>query len=100
MNIQLSDEDLLLWKPGPGEVALPTMTSEKREFLDAIHEKRQPQYGVEIGHRNATLSHLALASMKLGRAVKWDPATEVVVGDTEASALLAPKPVRNPWKEA
>jgi myo-inositol 2-dehydrogenase/D-chiro-inositol 1-dehydrogenase len=100
MNIQMSDEDLLLWKPGPGDVALPTMTSEKREFLDAIHEQRQPQYGAEGGHRNATLSHLALASMKLGRPIKWDPATETVVGDAEAKALLAPKPLRAPWNQS
>ena len=68
--------------------------------VDAIHEKRQPQYGAEGGHRNATLSHLALASMKLGRPIKWDPATETVVGDAEAKALLAPKPLRAPWNQS
>jgi predicted dehydrogenase len=100
MNIQMSDEDLLLWKPGPGDVALPSMTSEKREFLDAIHEGRQPQYSAEGGHRNATLSHLALASMQLGRPVRWDPATEQAVNDPEANQALAPKPLRNDWSRA
>ena len=43
-------------------------------------------------------SHLALAAIKLGRKLKWDPVVEKVVDDDEANLLLTPKPLRGPWK--
>ena len=94
---EVQPEALLTWQPGPGNIKLPSMTSEKRDFLDAVKSRRQPQYNAEGGHRNASLSHLALASMALGRKLKWDPAAEKVIGDEEANKLLQPKPLRAPW---
>jgi len=96
-HVEVQPEALLTWQPGPGDIKLPSMTSEKRDFLDALKSRRQPQYDAEGGHRNATLSHLALASIALGRKLKWDPATEKVTGDAEANKLLQPKPLRAPW---
>ena len=82
----------------PSDVTLPSMRSEKRDFLDAVKSRQQPQYNAEGGHRNASLSHLALASIALGRKLKRDPAAEKVVADDEANKLLQPKPLRAPWK--
>lgn len=98
IHIELEPEDLPMWKPGPNEVKLPSMMSEKRDFLDAVKSRRQPQYDAEGGHRNATLSHLALAAIDLGRTLEWDPVAEKVIGDDEANRRLAPHPVRGPWK--
>lgn len=95
---EIHDERLLDWEPGPKDIRLPVMLSEKRDFLDAVKSRQQPQYDAEGGHRRASLSHLALASMRLGRTLKWNPATEKVVGDEEANRLLQPKPLRAPWK--
>jgi hypothetical protein len=50
----------------------------------------------EIGHRTATVCHLNNIAMILGRALKWDPKAEKVVGDDQANALLTPK-MREPW---
>jgi hypothetical protein len=36
--------------------------------------------------------------MRLGRTLKWNPATEQVIDDDEANRLLQPKPLRSPWK--
>jgi myo-inositol 2-dehydrogenase / D-chiro-inositol 1-dehydrogenase len=98
IHIELSNEDLLAWKPGPNEISLPSMTSEKRDFLDAVKTRRQPQYDAEGGHRNATLSHLALTSIQLGRKLKWDPVAEKVIGDDAANDFLKPRALRPPWK--
>jgi predicted dehydrogenase len=98
MHIELSPEDLLDWRPGPKDVQLPSMASEKRDFLDAVKSRKQPQYDAEGGHRTASLSHLALAAIDLGRRLKWDPVAEKVIGDDEANRRLAPKPMRSPWK--
>jgi hypothetical protein len=40
------------------------------------------------GHLSATLVHLANASYRLGRTIHFDPATESVVNDSEATELL------------
>jgi len=85
MHIELEPESLLTWEPGPNDLKLPKMASEKRDFLDAVKARRDPQYNAEGGHRNASLSHLALTSIELGRKLKWDPVTEKVIGDDEAA---------------
>ena len=98
IHIELEPEELLTWKPGPNDVQLPSMVSEKRNFLDAVKSRQQPLYNAEGGHRNASLSHLALAAIQVGRKLKWDPVAEKIVGDDEAGKLLEPKPLRGPWK--
>lgn len=95
---EMHDEKLLDWEPGPNDVRLPVMRSEKRDFLDAVKSRKQPQYDAEGGHRRASLSHLALASIQLGRKLKWDPVAEKVTNDDEANKILQPKPLRAPWK--
>jgi hypothetical protein len=97
-QIQAHDRKLLTWEPGPNDVRLPVMVSEKRDFLDAVKSRQQPQYDAEGGHRRASLSHLALASIQLGRKLKWDPVAEKVTNDNEANKSLQPKPLRAPWK--
>lgn len=87
-DVRVSDERLMEWEPGEGDERLPFKTSEKRDFLDAVTSRRQPMFDAEAGHRNATLSHLALASMELGRELKWDPVAEVVRDDAEANRRL------------
>lgn len=97
-NIETSADSLLSWKPGPNDLHLPFKTTEKRDFLDSIKSRKQPLYDAEGGHRVNSLSHLALASIELGRKLKWNPATEKVIGDDAANQLLKPKPLRTPWK--
>jgi predicted dehydrogenase len=97
ISLKLEPETLLTWEPGPGDVHLPSMKNEKRDFLDAVRSRKQPQYDAEGGHRNATLSHLALASMELGRKLRWDPVKEHVTDDPEANRHLQPKTMRAPW---
>ena len=97
-QIEAKPESLITWEPGAGELTLPRIHSEKRDFLDAVKSRRQPMYDCETGHRMASLSHLALASIRLGRKLKWDPVAEKALGDDAANDLLKPKPLRAPWK--
>lgn len=97
-NVSFEPESLLEWKPGPNDLVLPSMASEKRDFLDAVQARRQPQYDAEGGHRVNSLAHLAGASMALGRRLKWDPVAETVIGDDEANEWLKPETLRAPWR--
>jgi predicted dehydrogenase len=70
-----------------------------RNFLDCIKNREQPISDLTSGHRVSTLCHLANISLRLGRSVQWDRATETIRGDADASALLE-RPYRAPWDTA
>jgi len=59
-------------------------------FIDCVRTRKREnlQSPIEEGHITCTLVHLANASYRLGRILKFDPATEQVIGDEEASRLL------------
>jgi len=59
-------------------------------FIDCIRSRRAEDIHspVEEAHISTTLVHLANASYRLGRTLKFDPAQEQVVGDDEANRLL------------
>jgi myo-inositol 2-dehydrogenase / D-chiro-inositol 1-dehydrogenase len=43
-----------------------------------------------------SVCHLGVIAMRLGRALKWNPAQEQFVGDKEANTWLA-REQRKPW---
>ena len=70
----------------------------EKDFTDAVYKGRQPACPVEIGHRSATICHLANIAARLGRtSLKWNPKTERVVNDKAANAMLVVKHY-NGWK--
>ncbi len=82
---------------GESEIQLGRSPGHHRNFLDSVKSREAPIATAEIGHRTATVCHLNNISMKLGRKLRWDPATEQVIGDDEANRLLTPE-MRCPWK--
>jgi len=64
-----------------------------RNFIQACKSRKSSDLAadVEIGATSAVLVHLANASYRLGRKVKFDPQTMKCTGDTEANALLTRK---------
>lgn len=69
-----------------------------RNFLDCVKSRRRPNADVEDGHLVSIACHLANISLRLGRAVRWDPAREEIPGDREAAAWAA-RPYRKPWDD-
>ncbi len=59
-------------------------------FIDCVRSRKKEDLNapVEEGHISCTLVHLANVSYRLGRTLKFDPATEQVIGDDEANRLL------------
>lgn len=52
---------------------------------------------VEVGHRSATLCHLANISIDLGRPLYWNPERETFRDDAHANALVN-RPSRAKWR--
>jgi hypothetical protein len=57
-----------------------------RNFFECIKTRQQPISDVFSHHRAITTCHLANICIRLGRPLKWDPATEQIVGDEAANA--------------
>lgn len=65
-------------------------------WLDCIKNRALPSSNEEIGHRAASLGHLATIAFKIGRSLRWDPAGERFLDDPEANRLLS-RANREPW---
>jgi predicted dehydrogenase len=69
-----------------------------RNFLDCVRSRERPIADVEQGHQVTTTCHLANISLRIGRKIRWNPDTEEIVGDAEASKWLE-RHYRKPWDE-
>lgn len=69
----------------------------EREWLDSIKSRQQPSCCVDYHLKIDVPLVLSLLSLKLGRSIRFDPATETITGDPEASKLAVPE-YRAPWK--
>jgi predicted dehydrogenase len=59
-------------------------------FVTAVraHDKKLLNAPVETAHLSSALAHLGNIAYRTGRTINYDPATEKIIGDEEASKLL------------
>jgi hypothetical protein len=76
--------------------AAPATRLHMLNLLECISEGGRPVADIEEGHISTASCILANISMKLGRALVYDPKTRTVPGDAEATALLQ-RSYRKPW---
>ncbi|MEN9675921.1 MAG: hypothetical protein RIS76_1817 [Verrucomicrobiota bacterium] len=74
----------------------PAIRGHMKDLLACRETRAKPVADIEQGHISSASCILGNLSLKLGRELKWDPATHTVVGDAEANQLLA-RPYRAPW---
>ncbi len=65
-------------------------------FFDCVKSRKAPIADVEIGHRSASLCHLGVIAIRLGRKLTWNPQAETFVDDAEATGMLA-REMRKPY---
>lgn len=61
--------------------------SHMANFFECVRDRGLPVSDVFSHHRAMTTCHLANIAMRLNRSLKWDPATEQIVGDEEANSF-------------
>ena len=73
--------------------------SHELDFVDAIFSGRQCACPVEVGHRSATIAHLANMAARAGRTkVTWDPVKEQFTGASSDLNLKLHVKYHNGWK--
>ncbi|MFN3151517.1 Gfo/Idh/MocA family protein [Bremerella sp.] len=71
------------WR-GAGNVARPHLEN----WLDCIRSRKTPIASAEVGHRTATVCHLANLARELNRPLRWNPGLERFLDDKEANSRL------------
>ena len=95
-QLKASDPAILKEEIGDGEIKVGRSPGHHRNFLDCVKTRQQPVAHVEAGHRTASLCHLNNIAMRVQRKLRWDPATEQFIDDSEANRWVTPN-MRAPW---
>jgi len=82
---------------GENEIHLYKSDNHFRNFIDCVISREPCVAPVETAHRSITICHLGNIAMRLGREkLRWDPKTEQILDDSEASKMLT-REYRGPW---
>ncbi len=82
---------------GPDETRLTKSRDHHQNFLDCVKSRRQTITPIEVAHRSASVGHLGVIAMELGRKIHFNPETETIIDDPEATRLLS-RAYRSPWQ--
>ena len=91
-----SDPALLKCVIAPNEIHLPKSNDHKRNYLECIKTRQRPVSHIGAAVRSDTISHLSDIAIRLRRKIRWNPETETIIGDDEASRMLS-RTMRSPW---
>jgi len=81
---------------GPNEIKLIESRDHYQNFLDCVRSRELTITPCEVAHRSASVGYLGTIAIELGRKIRWDPATETIIGDPQADRLLG-RSYRKPW---
>ena len=97
-EIEASDEAMLSTPLPAGATRLYVSNDHMGNFFDCVRSRKMPVAEVEVGHRSASLCHLGVIALRLGRKLQWNPARETFTGDgaKEGNHWLARK-MRRPF---
>lgn len=97
-GIWAKPQSLLKARIKPNEIHLDAgaVGSHYENFIQCVRSRKDPIAPVEAGHQASYLGMIAEISIRLGRALKWDPKAELFIGDDRANRLLS-APMRSPW---
>ena len=80
---------------GPYETKIPHQVN----FIEAVRSRKDPAVPVEIGHSSCTVCNLGNIACQLKRTIKWNPATETFIDDTDGAATkMMHYEYRKGWK--
>jgi predicted dehydrogenase len=95
-QIEASDPDLIETALPASAERLYVSNDHMGNFFERVRSRKAPVCDVEIGHRSATICHLGVIAIRLGRELQWDPEREVFTGDAGLNAWKS-REMRAPW---
>jgi len=86
----------VLDKKGELKIALYNSPGHAKNFIDCVKSRQRTLTPAEVAHRSQTPGHLGYIAARVGRKLQWDAVKQEIIGDAEASKMLAPQ-MRAPW---
>jgi predicted dehydrogenase len=96
-RILASDPNILKGGLKPPDIRLKKTRGHERDFLDAIRTREATVNPIESALRSDAISHLSDIAIRTGRAIRWDPEAEQIIGD-DVAARMIDRPLRSPWR--
>ena len=81
-----SDPKLIPAKKEEVKGSYETNIPHQVNFVEAVRAHKDPAVPVEIGHSSCTVCTLGNIACQLKRTIKWDPAKQVFIDDTDGAA--------------
>ena len=98
-KIEASQQELLDTPLTTKTAELYVSTDHMGNFFDSMRSRKAPICDAEIGHRSASVCHLGVLAIRLGRKLNWNPEKEEFVDDKEANTYIA-REQREPFSYA
>jgi predicted dehydrogenase len=97
-GIEASDDALLSTPLPAGATRLYASDNHMGNFFDCVRSRKLPVADVETGHRSASMCHLGVIALRLGRKLEWNPAHEKFTGEgaKDANKMVA-REMRKPF---
>lgn len=104
-SVETGDSGEMLIKPESLAASVPDsakrvvgldVSAHARNFFDCVKSRQAPVCNSSVMRHTHVACHAAAISWILGRTLKFDPATESFINDSEANGLKA-RPERDPW---
>jgi predicted dehydrogenase len=86
-KVETSPTELVRHKFGPNDVQVYQSKNHRQNFIESILSRKPTICPASVGHRSATICQLSGIAQRLGRALKWDPKAEQIIGDDAAKAM-------------
>jgi predicted dehydrogenase len=81
----------------PPAPSIPPSPGHERQWLDCLKSRQQPSCSVDYHAKIDVPIVLGNLAYRLGRAIRFDPATQQILDDPQAARLAKPE-YRHPWK--
>jgi myo-inositol 2-dehydrogenase / D-chiro-inositol 1-dehydrogenase len=95
-TIQANDRQILREKLPDNAKRVYHSNDHMANFFDCVKTRKPTICPASVGHRSASLCHLGVIAIRLGRKLTWNPEKERFVNDAEANTYLA-RPLRKPY---
>ncbi len=95
-DITASPKELVKAKIRDDETRLYHSRHHMRDFVDSVRDGSDPVSPIEEAVDGDAICHICDIAIRLKRALRWDPASELFKDDEEANARLT-RAIRPPW---
>ncbi len=85
-KLDASDDDIISTKLPDNAVHLEVSGDHMGNFFDCVRSRKDPICHVEVGHRSASICHLANISLRMGQKLNWDVNQEQFTGENAKEA--------------